>query len=478
MLFDTTPNSHYYFDAGTGKVISCTKDEKNFIDRILKNELSVENAKEINVEFKNFVEQENLFSDRSWTFSVPSKEEYRELVKGHCQQIVLEITEACNLRCEYCIYNEHHPDYRGYSSKCMSFETAKKSIDLILDDYKGQEFALSFYGGEPLMNFPLLKQCIEYTRSTYPNVKLSYSFTTNLTLLTPKMIEFFKTLEDIDILCSLDGPQEIHDKYRKDANGKGTFEKAIQNFKFMLKDFYNPEKKRGLMINCVMVPPYTKEKLNNLYDFFYRTLQVPKEIICNYSYVDLGNMKIDEIEAPLEEQKLQISPLEEWAAEDFLLTKENSKFFRLINMELYRVANRAIAQEGVIESGFLHGNCIPGQRRVYVTVDGQFRTCEKVGNIPSLGNSDMGYDYEKSYKIYIEDYLKYYENKCNECWARNMCGVCYDNTISAEGNTLYKSGKLCNTSRKLVQDMFVNYYRLFEKDREGLAKAVSNIKVR
>ena len=475
IIFDTSLDSHYYYDAGTGKTVSCTNDEKKFIDKILRNKLDLEKAKEVNREFGIFIDKENLFSNHEWCFSVPSKEEFMEMVKGHCQQIVLELTEACNLRCEYCIYNEHHPDYRGFSTKNMNFETAKRSIDLILNDYEGEEFALSFYGGEPLVNFPLLKECIEYTRNTYPDIKLSYSFTTNLTLLTSEMVEYFKTLEDIDILCSLDGPKEMHDKYRKDINGNGTFERAINNFKILQRDFYDLSMKRNLMINCVIVPPYTKEKLNKLYYFFYQTLQIPKTISCNYSYVDLGNMKVNQKEYTPNEQRLQLSPLEEWAGDDFLHKKEDSEFFSLINQELYRVANRAVAKDGVIGSGFLHGNCIPGQRRIYVTVDGDFRTCEKVGNIPSLGNCNEGYDYDNSYKIYFEDYVKYYKSKCNNCWARNMCGVCYDNTISDDSDMPYVSGELCNTSRKLVRDMLVNYYRLFEKDREGLTKALSKL---
>lgn len=478
MTFDTSPNSHYYFDAGTGKVISCTLEEKNFIEDVLNETISLEKAKEINAEFKEFLNKENLFADYKWSFAIPSKEEYRELVEDHCRQIVLELTEACNLRCGYCIYNEHHPNFRGYSGKCMSFETAKKSIDLLLHNYKGEEFALSFYGGEPLMNFSLLRKCIEYARRAYPSVKMSYSFTTNLTLLTQEMVQYFASLENIEILCSLDGPQEIHDKYRTDVSGNGTYEKAIQNFKILIKDFYNLEKKRILMINCVMVPPYTKKKLRDLYRFFYETLETPKEIICNYSYVDLGNMKIDETSGEQEDQKAKISPLEEWAAEDFLQKKENSEFFRLINLELYRVANRARVEDGVIDSGFLHGNCIPGKRRMYVTVDGNFKTCEKVGNLPFLGNCKTGFDYDKSYKFYIEDYAKYYESKCNNCWARNMCGVCYDNVIAIDSDIPYKTGRVCQASRKLVREMFINYYRLFEKDKEGLAKAVNSMKIK
>lgn len=90
MLFETSPNSHYYFDAGTGKVITCSTEERDFIEKVLDGTLSLEKAKEINTEFKDFLDEENLFADYDWTFSVPTREEYQELVEGHCRQIVLE----------------------------------------------------------------------------------------------------------------------------------------------------------------------------------------------------------------------------------------------------------------------------------------------------------------------------------------------------------------------------------------------------
>lgn len=89
MVFNTSSNSHYYYDAGTGKVVSCSNNKRNFIEQILKNKLDIEKAKEINKEFGNFVDKENLFPNHERNFSVPSKSEFVELVRGHCQQIVL-----------------------------------------------------------------------------------------------------------------------------------------------------------------------------------------------------------------------------------------------------------------------------------------------------------------------------------------------------------------------------------------------------
>ena len=59
MLFETSPNSHYYFDAGTGKVITCSTEERDFIEKVLDGTLSLEKAKEINTEFKDFLDEEN-----------------------------------------------------------------------------------------------------------------------------------------------------------------------------------------------------------------------------------------------------------------------------------------------------------------------------------------------------------------------------------------------------------------------------------
>lgn len=477
ILFDTAKDSHYFYDTGTGKVISCNKDEKMLISRILSNEISVEDACNGNDAFAEFVKAEKLFSDGSWSFSAPDKNEFVEIVSGNCEQIVLELTEACNLRCGYCIYNEHHPNHRSFSERSMTFDVAKKSIDCVLGNFKRDKFALTFYGGEPLVNFNLMRKCIDYVRQKYAHIEFSYGFTTNLTLLTKEMVDYFKAVGNMDIVCSLDGPKAMHDKYRKYIDGRGSFEEAIVNFNLLLKEFYCPEENRGLSINCVLTPPYYEDKLKEIRNFFYEDLSIPRAITCNYSYVDTGEMKIENI-SENGNSLLEVSPLEEWAGSDFAENKGESDFLGIINVELSRVANRSIVKDGFINKAFLHGNCIPGQRRMYVTTEGVFKPCEKVGRAPALGNCNDGYDYDRSYRLYIEGYIQYFQEKCNDCWARNMCGVCYESSMDGHGDSPYVSGELCNTSRNLVKDMLVNYYRLYEEDKDALEKALSTIELR
>ena len=116
MVFSTSPETHYYYDSGNGKVVSCTTEEKKLIEEILGNKLSLEDACADNFEFGEFIKKENLFAcPETRSFMYPTKEEFTDLLKSSCEQIILELTEACNLRCGYCIYNEHHPEFRGGS---------------------------------------------------------------------------------------------------------------------------------------------------------------------------------------------------------------------------------------------------------------------------------------------------------------------------------------------------------------------------
>lgn len=477
MLFDTSDDVHYYFDAGTGKVLSCSDKEKELIECILQNKMDLDEVCKSNPEFSEIVSNEDLFSDEEWSFYIPEKKEYIDQLQGKCEQIVIELTEACNLRCGYCIYNEHHPNHRGFSGRNISFDTARMGIDYILRGYKRDTFALTFYGGEPLINFDVLKKCIDYSKKTYGNIELTYGFTTNLTLLTRDMLDYLKTIENIDIVCSLDGPAIYHDKYRKYSDGSGSFIDAIENMNLLVKEFYCPEARRGLSINCVLTPPYSLKKLEEIRDFFYRKMNLPKDISCNYSYVDRGKMVFDETEQQ-NNKILELSPLEEYAANDFELNKEESDYWKIISVEMSRVANRPVTRKGFISTSHLHGNCIPGQRRVYLTVDGHFKPCEKVGRAPTIGDVVGGYNYDKSYDQYIKKYAEYFQEKCNNCWARTMCGICYESAMDGEGDEPYISGGLCETSRILVKDMFVNYYHLLEKDRDGLKEALDTVKLR
>ena len=153
-----------------------------------------------------------------------------------CRQLTLQVTQQCNLRCEYCAYSGIYKN-RVHNNSNMDWETAKKAIDFFLSHSRdSKEIALGFYGGEPLLQFPLIKRCVAYIEKQVEGKNIRYAITTNGTLLTDEVIEF---LEEHNVLLSLslDGSKEEHDKHRKFQSGKGSFDLIMDRLRHLKERF-------------------------------------------------------------------------------------------------------------------------------------------------------------------------------------------------------------------------------------------------
>jgi len=143
------------------------------------------------------------------------------------QTLVLNLTNQCNLSCEYCYeFGEDKVATPEGKPKFMDFETAKSSVDFLLEKSQGRRSThITFFGGETLMNFPLLKQVVAYgnERANAQSRTINFSLTTNATLLTPAIIEFLSA-NHVGVTVSMDGPKDMHDKLRVFANGKGSYD--------------------------------------------------------------------------------------------------------------------------------------------------------------------------------------------------------------------------------------------------------------
>lgn len=109
----------------------------------------------------------------------------------------------------------------------MDWNTAKKSLDFLLEHSIDNEIVnIGFYGGEPMIEFDLIKKCIEYAKEIFKGKDIQFSITTNGTLINKKIIRYF-VKNKVNLTISLDGPKEVHDKNRRFCNGSGTFDKII-----------------------------------------------------------------------------------------------------------------------------------------------------------------------------------------------------------------------------------------------------------
>lgn len=154
---------------------------------------------------------------------IPAKSEY---VKALC----LHICHDCNLRCEYCFAGTG--TFKG-EREFMSEEVALKAIDFLIENSGDRKvLETDFFGGEPLMNFDVVKKTVEYAneRAAKLGKKFLFTMTTNGVLLKGEIADWLNANME-NVVLSLDGRKEVHDAVRKTVNGKGSFDVIIENFK-------------------------------------------------------------------------------------------------------------------------------------------------------------------------------------------------------------------------------------------------------
>jgi len=145
------------------------------------------------------------------------------------ETIFVLLTDACNLRCSYCFINGNMPK-QCRSAKVMSWDTAKETIDMYFANLQSTKFhkTIVFYGGEPLLMFPLFTQIISYIHDSYGDelvkLKIGLLLITNGTKITSEIADYLAKHPEITICISLDGGREANDQKRVDADGKGTFQ--------------------------------------------------------------------------------------------------------------------------------------------------------------------------------------------------------------------------------------------------------------
>ena len=154
--------------------------------------------------------------------------------------MVLNVTNQCNLACTYCYeYGEDKivDTANGSQPKFMSIETAKQSVEFMLKEAGDNPVAhLTFFGGETLMNFPVLKETIAYARQRAAEVgkEVDFSLTTNATLLKPDVIKYLVE-NQVGVTISFDGPPEVQNKFRVFHNGTGSYDIIAPKIKELLK---------------------------------------------------------------------------------------------------------------------------------------------------------------------------------------------------------------------------------------------------
>ena len=193
-------------------------------------EISESEIRDTIADVEELKEQGKLFSEDTYASLAGDFKNRSNVVKALC----LHVAHTCNLNCEYCFASQGK--YNG-DRALMSFETGKRALDFLVENSGSRtNLEVDFFGGEPLMNFDVVKELVAYARSIEKEKGKNFRFTltTNGVLVDDDVIEFANK-ECHNVVLSLDGRKEVHDRLRKNIAGKGSYDVIVPKFKEFVK---------------------------------------------------------------------------------------------------------------------------------------------------------------------------------------------------------------------------------------------------
>ncbi len=197
-----------------------------------KDDISSEDIRECYDQVVFLKESGKLFAPDTFE---PIAGKLKEKTAGVVKALCLHIAHTCNLNCAYCFASQGK--YHG-DRAIMSFEVGKRALDFLMENSGSRHnLEVDFFGGEPLMNFDVVKQLVAYARSVEKEKGKNFRFTltTNGMLIDDDVIEFANK-ECSNVVLSLDGRKEIHDRYRVDYQGRGSWEQIVPKFQKLVKE--------------------------------------------------------------------------------------------------------------------------------------------------------------------------------------------------------------------------------------------------
>jgi uncharacterized protein len=226
-------NSRFIYAVPAGAIFELDRAAALVLDRLAGGELSIEElVEELGTLGLNTGDAVGLLSELAQTRAIvaddaPAESPQNPPADFPLQTLVLNLTNQCNLACAYCYeYGADKVATPEGKPKFMDFETSRAAIDMLFAESAGRRsMHITFFGGETLMNFPLLERVVEYANAQAAALErtVDFSLTTNATLLTPAIIEFL-SVNRIGVTVSMDGPPELHDALRVFANGRGSYD--------------------------------------------------------------------------------------------------------------------------------------------------------------------------------------------------------------------------------------------------------------
>lgn len=384
------------------------------------------------------------------------------ILRNGLQELILEVTQNCNLRCKYCVYSESYPGVRNTNPINMSENTALKAIDVYFSLLKEgraynpyREPSIAFYGGEPLLHFGLIKTCITYVTKKYTDFNPYFVMTTNSTLLSEEIVTFMSDY-NCEIILSIDGPKKEHDRNRVFAGGTGSFDSIMENLQFLAGS--------NVKVYCQSVYD-VKTDIGKVHEFFCRE-DIPLLSGAGPASNKIFNTYYDTFSAQdrkrYEERLAKMATYQIEKIQEKRKGKSSLYDLHLMNL-VVSVLNR---YKGNLKDPYIPftSSGIPGFK-LFADACGLFRICERTfGDVSIIGDVTSGLDYEKILRIV--QWLHSETAACESCVAKNMCSLCY--VTFASGSTIKRDPAVCEDVQAQLKGMFSHVWSLAEIDENAV----------
>ncbi len=371
--------------------------------------------------------------------------------------MVLNVTNKCNLACTYCYeYGDDKIVDTETSAKprFMSEQTARDSVDFMLKQSGQNKVAhLTFFGGETLMNFKVLKKTLAYARERGAAVgkEVEFSLTTNATLLKPEIIEWLSD-NKVGVTVSIDGPKEMQDGFRVFKNGRGSYDVVLPKIKELLRR-------------------HTSRPIGARVTLTRQNLDV--ERIFRHLTEDIGFSEVGF--APVTTTWQRDYAIENEGFEEML-----GQFERLAYEFLdHAVANRHHGFSNVkdtleeIHKGVSKAYpCGAGLGLMGVATDGDVALCHRFAGSDEhkIGSVLEGVDHERQFEFLQKHHIAN-KTDCSICWARPLCaGGCYHEAHTRYGDTGAPNLHYCEWIRSWTDTCLRVYGELAERNPHFLTQ--------
>lgn len=426
----------FLYDTYTNRLLEITKEHFGEIKKL--QSIGLDSYKQLNKHEKTYKDVIMLIQKGFLKSSFVDRIEHPEtkyipyIIDRCIHDITLQVTKDCNFNCRYCMFANDNNIDRNHEKQYMSWDIAKRSVDFLYDHSKDcKNVTISFYGGEPLLNFKLIKDVVDYAEKCFFSKKIKYVMTINGSILSDEMIDYFAKHKFL-LTISFDGPKEIQNFHRKFKEaGEETYDLVLRNILRLQnkhKDYFN---------NYVNFIPVTFEDENY------------QEVIDFFKTIDISSDKLHRSMAELRGIDYVNNNIYNFD-NNFSDTDSSSN--------IDEKSETVYSNKSVPPLTWHHnGPCIPTLKRLMVTTDGSLYICEKIIEKKelSIGNIFDGVDISKVY-----DFLnigKLTEDECKECWAMRFCSMCAMYCIDPETNSFSKKCK--QISCKKIRSDTLSYFK-------------------